>query len=186
MRKKNSFVGLLCVLAMLFSLLSCASKSGGTKQADATPEKAILRFLSEEQNVEVSPEQLDEMILNRFMENDAQYCLLKGTKASGDKSVCYVYVVKVEQIKNDSYICEKFTADYFLESPEGVNDAEYTPYLQYTIPVEKFQICVGMVFDVSYEPYFQGRKLDVNKDGIFVQIVKESGMNVEMKRTRAT
>ena len=71
-------------------------------------------------------------------------------------------------------VCEKVTADFSLTSPEDINDAEYTPYAEYEIPVADKVVHVGIVFDDEYKPGNNGNSIDIGSDGIYSYISEQA------------
>lgn len=169
------------IFALLFTLVGCTNRDNAAEQTYSTPEEAILKCL-EVNGIRTTSEELEEVILDSIKVNKINYYLLKGIHESTPKNTIYVFLVGV-MVQNDAkYICEKVTADFSLESIDEVEDAEYTSYSEYIIPIENLYIHVGMIFKPNYHPYFMGKKLSLDEDNIFFCKTKDAEAEIEIRK----
>jgi hypothetical protein len=182
MKKTKSLTLLtICIFTLIFTLSGCTNGDSANEQTYSTPEKAIIKCL-EASGIQATSEDLEDMILDSVNVNNIKYYLLKGTHELGTKQAVYVFLVGVITTEGDKYFCEKATADFSLESVEDVNDAEYTSYSQYIIPISDIYIHVGMIFNPKYQPYFMGKKLSLDEDNVFFCKTKEAAEDVEFRK----
>ncbi len=172
---------LLCVLVLLLTLFGCTKSDNTTEQAYQTPEEAILKCLGES-GKQINSEELTNIVVDCIKIKDTNYYLLKGTQNSTAKDAIYVYLVGVTEVNDENYICEKATADFSLESIDNVEDAEYTSYSEYIIPIENIYIHVGMIFNLDYQPYFRGKKLSLDNDNVYFCTTKDAKAEVEIRK----
>lgn len=186
MKRRKVILQVLCAAALLFAFTACGQQGGTGEQTSAEPEEAILKFLSEDQDVQATRDELDEMIFGSFPgeEEGSQYYLLKKTQEIKGELNYDAYIAKVIQEKDGSYRCEKATPDFSLgavdEKIEAGNDQD--PYTGWGIQVDDhLWVYAGRMLDSDYEPYFEGKKLETDQDGFFFYYTKQEGAELEVK-----
>lgn len=179
MTKQKKRLLVLCIFLIAFSLFGCSQKNTD-EQVHDTPEEAILNCL-EANGIKTTKEGLADSLLDRFKLKGIHYSLLKGVQKTTDKQVNYVYFVGVVPKNDGNYICEKVTADFTLGSIDAVEDAEYTNYSEYIIPIGDLYIHVGKIHDPDYKPYFKGKQLHLDKDYIFFCKTKDANADIEIR-----
>lgn len=99
------------------------------------------------------------------------------------KEIYYVSVAKINEYKG-KYQCMSVASDFFLDSPDEVNDIDYTPYISFVIPTDKTDLffVVGKIFDKKYRPYYSDEEITVDKDGIFAIVSESSEVDIEYRK----
>lgn len=159
-------IGTLSLILIL--LTSCNSSDYGQDPSEKydTITGALQAYYLCQRDTDITEEELSEMTLNSFAIDENYFYLMKEYTKVEDKKIPYVYVLGVGPAEN-KWFCEKATADFSLASLDGVNDADYTPYAEYEIPISDKILHVGIVFDDNYTPAINGERLFVDVDGIY-------------------
>lgn len=166
-RRKRILWG-LCVLVFFCSLIACSSKDEG--QTGASPEEAIINYLSEERQTQVTQDELEVMTFGSFQrgKEDAQYYLLKDIQEVENESRYCAYILKVTPEKDGSCRCEKVAADVDMGAVDAQKAAkEGERSVGWEVPMEDFRVYIGRVLDPEYQPYFKGEKLQTDEEDFF-------------------
>lgn len=176
MKRKFIICILIVILAavLIYIFMHINSSEDAKHYSYNSAEKAINEYLLSE----YKSDDTDNMILKKYKYGKTIYYVIKSEEIYEEenfaKNINYVSVVAVKQ-KQDKYNCIKISSDFALDSPDSVNDIDYTPYVQFVIPTdnEALYFVVGKVFDVKYRVYFNDKKINLDKDKIFC-IVSEN------------
>lgn len=180
-RRKGILWG-LWVLVVLCSLTACSSKSEG--QTGASPEEAMIHYLSEERQTQVAQEELETMIFGSFQrgKEDRQYYLLKDHQDIGGEASYCAYILKVTPERDDSYRCEKVAADVGMGAVDAQKSAaEGERSAGWEFPVDDFRIYIGRILGSEYQPYFEGKKLQTDAEGFFFYHTTEEDTEPEFR-----
>ena len=146
--KKSLFIPFLLLLCII---MCCCSPS--ETDIESSREAAICKCLQSEKNIDISV-------------SDMYYLVMDNTEID-KKPIDYVFIPKVIPV-DDCFTAEKATADFYLDSPQPVNDADYTPYNEFSFNIdERLGMTVGKMFDTSLQPFYNNKPLLVNAEGIF-------------------
>lgn len=128
---------------------------------------ALYNYLRTEHNLDLSISELDCYILSSKEYNDDAYYLILDNELVNDKTIDYVYLLKL-YARDGVLVVEKASADYSLDSPQPVKDADFTPYNEWTCNVDGvLGFTIGKVYDDSLKPFYNNKPLPLNENGIF-------------------
>ena len=132
-----------------------------------TPLEAITAYLvSEDRHGEDI--NINDMIMCEQNYGKTTYYVIKCKYAYKDeelkftKEINYVFAVAVKKYKG-KYKCDRVTDDFSLDSPNSVNDIDYTPYIQFVIPTDRNDLyfAAGKIFDIDFYPVYEGERVSV-------------------------
>lgn len=160
--KKSLFIPFLLLLCII---MCCCSPS--ETDIESSREAAICKCLQSEKNIDISVSELNQYILSSIEYNNDMYYLVMDNTEIDKKPIDYVFILNVIPV-DDCFTAEKATADFYLDSPQPVNDADYTPYNEFSFNIdERLGMTVGKMFDTSLQPFYNNKPLLVNAEGIF-------------------
>ena len=150
-----------------------------------TPKEAITAYLVSEDRYG-DDININNMIMANQNCGDDTYYLLKSKymyneeNSNFSKEINYVFVVVVKQHKG-KYICYGITNDFSLDTPQSINDIDYTPYIQFIIPTDKDNLffVAGKIFDTRYSPVYKGKSIDLDNDNLFYLVVSDSKPDIK-------
>lgn len=184
--KTKSFMG--AVLIVVVVIIGCyfIHTNYGEREKEYncnTPKEAITAYLVSEDRY---GDDIDNMIMANQNCGDDTYYLLKSKymyneeNSNFSKEINYVFVVIVKQHKG-KYICYRITNDFSLDSPQSINDIDYTPYIQFIIPTDKDNLffVAGKIFDTRYSPVYKGKPISLDNDNLFYLVVSDSKPDIK-------
>lgn len=142
----KKFLLLILLMGLLIIPLSaCEKKHAKTEISTTTAEDSIKEYFQTEKGFIISDEQLKNTILIDFTSNSNHYYVMKDIQEIETKRIPVIYVLEVTTY-HKKYSCTKITADFSLASNESIEDKDYTPYLECTIPLNDLYIHAGILF----------------------------------------
>ena len=172
--RRRVITAVIIILAIAV-LSSCGDNKFANSEESkyGTQVEALQAYYMNERNMDLTEAEISDMTVNCVEDDENYYYIMKECAYTGEKKVPFVYVLGIGRDKG-TFVCEKVTADFSLTSPEDINDAEYTPYAEYEIPVADKVVHVGIVFDDEYKPGNNGNSIDIGSDGIYSYISEQA------------
>ena len=166
----------LCIglIVAVLCLGGCGQKEDPTP-AFKTPEAAIADYLNTDKEDKVTEDEVRDSILTTFKDGDTDCYVRKEVTKSGNDRQILINVIGVNG-SEDGYRCEKEERGGVMTGDDGTDET----YIEMSIVIHKdLKVLTGVVFGDEYVPYYDGKKLDVDEDGIYVCVTDSSDDEIE-------